>query len=309
TQLIRKFMRENYIPKPPFVMIIPFDAYPSRDGTIHFRYSKKIDTMKSDYYRNRIFLIDYIKIKRVINQFLADNLRQEETDSNHISGLANTAIEQYFYLTIPLLDKSSIHQFFRYDEGGYKEFKDELAELESDDNKLVEVLLNICFRHLTERIEHLYGSVPLGVLNGEFLRIIDATIDHFSAHTTMCISDFVKMFHTPPKLLTEQWSPNFCSIICVYPWRAFELVLRLEEFMEGKKDKDAMLYVHAAIEAGVVFREWKRFELQFGTKYCSRKTYNQYTDTRQKNAYYTQAELTPLIEFFKEFKPSWAQKG
>lgn len=79
--------------------------------------------------------------------------------------------------------------------------------------------------------------------------------------------------------------------------------------MEGKKDKDAMLYVHAAIEAGVVFREWKRFELQFGTKYCSRKTYNQYTDTRQKNAYYTQAELTPLIEFFKEFKPSWAQKG
>lgn len=304
---------KNSNPQPPTIMSAPIVAYPCDDGTITFCYSEKIDIMKSNYYRYRIFIIDFIKIKRLINQFLADNLCQEKNNLNYVRDLTDIAIKEFFYLTIPLLEKKSIDQFLtpcsQFLTGMMCDPKEIIEEIKSDDNKLADGLYNVCIRDLSERIEHLYGLVPLGVFYGEFLRIIDACIDHFSAHTTMCISDFVKMFHTPPKLLTEQWSPNFSSIICVYPWRAFELVLRLEEFMEGKKDKDAMLYVHAAIEAGVVFREWKRFELQYGTKYCSRKTYNQYTDTSQKNAYYTQAELTPLIEFFKEFKPSWAQKG
>lgn len=265
-----------------------------------FHYPEKIDVNKSDYYINRNFLIEYIKIKRFINDFLAKSLREDNPDLNYINNLHDICVENFFFLTIPMLDKTSIVQFLP---GELKEIKNFLQV----DNIVAPCLMNICLGCLKERIYELYESVHLNIFYGEFLRIVDATIDHFSMNKKMDIMHFINMFAIPPKLMSEQWNPHYSSAICIYPWRAFELICRLEDFMKGKKDKDALLYVHAAIEAGVVYREWKRFELLYGTKYCSRKTYDKYTDCTKN--YYTKEELKPLVLFFEDYKPFWAKKN
>lgn len=266
-----------------------------------FHYPEKIDVKNSAYYRQRNFLIDYIKIKRLINDFLAKSFREEKPNVDYINNLGNLCFENFFFITVPMLDKTSIEQFLPEE---LKEIKDFLL----DDNIAAPCLMNLCLGCLTERIKELNGEIPAYILYREFLMIVDATIDHFSMNQTMDILHFINMFLFPPKLMSEQWNSNYNSAICKYPWRAFELVCRLEDFMRGKKDKDALLYVHAAIEAGVVHREWKKFEKQYGTKYCSRKTYDKYTNPVQKYTYYTKEELDPLISFFKDYRPFWVQK-
>lgn len=280
------------------IMAMPIDAYQHNDGSIILHYPENIDINKSEYYTNRVFLIDFIKIKRTINDFLAGSLQKDKLDTKFINIVSNFAFQHYFYLTTPMLDKTFIDLYLPDEIPGANDCK-------LDDNNLAHLLQDVCLKHLSDRIQALYGTIPVGILYGEFLRIVDATIDHFSCNSTMHIQKFMDMFLEPPKLMSEQWNPNYCSAICIYPWRAFELVCRLEDFMRAKKDKEAMLYVHAAIEAGVVFREWKRFEIQYGAKYCSRKTYDKYTDRTQKYRYYTQEELDPLISFFMNYKPTW----
>lgn len=294
------------ISEPPEILKMPFDAIRSEDGSIHFHYTESVDITKSEYYKYRIFLINYINSKRTINDFLARQMREEKPDVHYMNILNGFVLDLYFYLTYPMLDKDSFSQIL---EQLLSEMMSPGCEHRMDDNMTVGMLQNFCLGILSERIQELHGSVPARILYGEFLRIIDATVEYFTMNQTMHIEQFINMFMDPPKLMSEQWNPIYSSAICIYPWRAFELVSKLEEFMRGKKDKEAMLYVHAAIEAGVVHREWKRFEMQFGTKYCSRKTYDKYTDRTQKYSYYTQEELKPLIKFFRNFKPYWAKKS
>ena len=46
------------------IMAMPIDAYQHNDGSIILHYPENIDINKSEYYTNRVFLIDFIKIKR-----------------------------------------------------------------------------------------------------------------------------------------------------------------------------------------------------------------------------------------------------
>lgn len=299
-------MLEDSISRPQEILIMPFDAFHSEDGSIHFHYPESVDITKSEYYKNRIFLIDYIKAKRTINDFLARQMREDKPDVQFMNILNGFVFDLYFYLTYPMLNKATINQVF---DQILSVVMPSGTEHRMDDNLAVSMLQSFCLGILSERIQELHGSVSAGALYGEFLRIVDATIEYFSMNQTMDIQQFINMFEEPPKLMSEQWNPNYSSAICIYPWRAFELVCKLEEFMRGKKDKEAMLYVHAAIEAGVVHREWKRFQMQFGKKYCSRKTYDKYTDRTQKYSYYTEEELKPLIKFFRDYKPYRAKKN
>lgn len=256
---------------------------------------------------NEQLLLELLHIKRIVHNFL-----ENANDEEYINSLTHIIFCQFFSLMTTCIERESFSKYDDYipDELQplLKEIKEKTKDLKDtidmSDEEYTAFEMDVCLYMLRFRIYDTYGNWNYNVLMGEFLRIIEATIDYMVSHKKIYKGTFEQMFLFKPKLNIEHWDKSYCCAICKYPWNAFELVTKLKELMHGKRDKEALLYVYAGIEAGVLHRSWKYFKQEFGTTYCKlQKTYNQYTNTAQRNQYYTEQELKPLIAFFKKYLP------